>query len=230
MNPGQCLTWTNKTDANGQFNWPGAPTNEVALGIGASGYAPRIIRLRASTNEASITLRAGSNQTVHITGRVTDADAGTPVDHFQMKVSHQMMVGNIPQGPTQDFDGSNGEMNIELLRKDFPLGFAEAWIMTVEAEGYDAAVSRIYELVEGDQQLDFKLKRGGTVEGVARTPAGEPAAGAQLAFKAEASGSVPSVPQPGGWSRQMSTNMKASASGQFKLKKASARPELGGVP
>ena len=217
VNPGQCLTWTNKTDANGQFNWPGAPTNEVALGIGASGYAPRIIRLRASTNEASITLRAGSNETVHITGRVTDADAGTPVDHFQMKISHQIMVGNIPQGPTQDFDGSNGEMNIELLRKDFLPGFAEAWIMTVEADGYDAAVSRIYELEEGDQQLDFKLKRGGTVEGLVRTPAGEPAAGAQLAFKAEASGSVLSD-RPGGWSRQMSTN-ESDANGQFKLKK-----------
>ena len=217
LNPGQCAIWSDTTDANGQFDWPAAPTNEVALGIVASGYAVRIVRLRASTNQASITLRAGSHETVHITGRVTDAEAGTPVNHFQMKVSHQMMTGNIPQGRTQDFDGSNGEMNIELSRKDFPVGWQEAWIMSVEAEGYDAAVSRIYELEEGDQELEFKLKCGGTVEGMAHTPAGEPAAGAQLAFKAEGSGSVLSD-RPAGWSRQMSTN-ESDANGQFKLKK-----------
>ena len=130
-----------------------------------------------------------------------------------MKVSHQMMVGNIPQGPTQDFDGSNGQMNIELLRKDFPVGFAEAWIMTVEAEGYDAAVSRIFEFVEGDQELDFKLKRGGTMRGVARTPAGGPAAEAQLAFAVAGNGAIP-CSQPGRLPRQMSTKI-TSASGQF---------------
>ena len=89
--------------------------------------------------------------------------------------------------------------------------------MTVEAEGYDAAVSRIYKLEEGDQQLDFQLKRGGMVEGVVRTPAGEPAAGAQLALKDKAAGSVLSD-RPGGWSRQISTN-KSDANGRFKLKK-----------
>jgi RNA polymerase sigma factor (sigma-70 family) len=218
VNPGQCLTWTNKTDANGQFNWPGAPTNEVALGIGAAGYAPRIIRLRASTNESSIILRAGNNETVHITGRVTDAVSGTALDHFQTKVSHQMMVGNIPQGLAQEFDGTNGELNIELLRTDFPLGFSEAWIMTVEAEGYDAAVSRSYSLEEGDQPLDFKLTRGGTVEGVVRTPAGETAAGAELAFADAGEGSFPYT-EPGRLlPRRLSTN-NTGPNGQFKLKK-----------
>jgi RNA polymerase sigma factor (sigma-70 family) len=217
LNRGQCLNWSDKTDFNGQFSWRGAPTNEVALEIGAPGYAARLVRLRASTNESLITLRAGGNEIVRVTGRVTDADSGTALDHFQMKVSHQIMVGNIPQGPSQNFDGTNGEMNIELSRKDFPLGWQEAWIMTVEAEGYDAAVSRVYEREEGDQKLDFKLKRGGTVEGMARTPAGEPAAGARLAFTTKGSGPVPSD-GPAGWSRQMSTN-ESDANGQFKLTK-----------
>jgi RNA polymerase sigma factor (sigma-70 family) len=217
LNPGQCMIWSDKTDVNGQFYWGQAPTNEVALGISAPGSATRVVRLRASTNECLITLRAGNNETILITGHVTDADSGTPLDHFQMKVSHQMMVGNIPQGPAQDFDGTNGEMRVELLRKDFPLGFQEAWIMSVEAGNYDAAVSRIYHLEEGDQQLDFKLKRGGTVEGVARTPAGEPAAGAQLAFLAAGEGSIP-FSEPGRLSRQLSTN-SSDANGRFSLKK-----------
>ena len=89
--------------------------------------------------------------------------------------------------------------------------------MTVEAEGYDAAVSRIYELVEGDQELDFKLKRGGTVEGVARTPVGDAAAGAQLAFAIAGDGTIP-CSQPGRLPRQMSSNL-TSASGQFELRK-----------
>jgi RNA polymerase sigma factor (sigma-70 family) len=218
LNPGQCANWSAQTDSNGRFYWQGAPTNELALLFSAPGHANRVVRLRASTNESVITLHSGDNETVHITGDVTDADSGTPLDHFQVKVSHQMMSpGNIPRLPSQDFGGNNGDMNIELMRKDFPIGFDEAWIMTIEAEGYDAAVSRIYELEEGDQQLDFKLKPGGTVEGIVRTPAGEPAAGAQLAFAVYGSGSM-LCSAPGRLARDMSTNNTA-ANGQFKLKK-----------
>ena len=52
---------------------------------------------------------------------------------------------------------------------------------------------------------------------MARTPAGEPAAGARLAFTTKGSGPVPSD-GPAGWSRQMSTN-ESDANGQFKLTK-----------
>jgi RNA polymerase sigma factor (sigma-70 family) len=217
FNQGQCLNWSDETDANGQFYWTGAPTNEVALAVYAPGYAPRLVRLRASADESEIIMRRGDNERIRITGHVTDADSGAPVDHFQMKVSHRTMVGDIPQGPTQNFDGSNGEINVELSRQDFPLGFATTWIMSVEADNYDAGLSRVFQLEEGDQQLDFKLSRGGTVEGVVHTPAGEPAAGAQLAFKEKGVGPVLSD-GPGELSRQMATNA-SDANGCFKLKK-----------
>jgi len=128
-----------------------------------------------------------------------------------------MMVGDIPQGPTQDFEGRNGEMNVELLRKDFPVGFGEAWIMIVEADGYESVVSHHYELEEGDQQLDFKLQPGGTVQGVVRTPVGEPATGAQLAFTIFGDGAIP-CSQAGKLSRNYSTN-ESGTDGQFELKK-----------
>ena len=75
-NPGQALGWWGNTDAEGRFEWSYAPTNEVALVISVSSHIARLVRLRASTNESLITLRAGNSETVHITGRVTDADSG----------------------------------------------------------------------------------------------------------------------------------------------------------
>ncbi len=217
LNPGECLEWGVKAGADGRFKWVGAPTNEVALRITASGYAPRVVKLRASSSESLIRLHLGDNDPINVTGHVTDAVSGARLDHFQIKISHQMMVGDIPQGPTQDFDGSNGEINIELSRKDFPVGFGEAWIMTIEADGYDSFVSRHYEREEGDQQLDFKLKPGGTVQGVIRTPAGEPAASAQLAFTIHGDAAIP-CSKPGQLSPQ-DLKTETGGDGQFKLKK-----------
>jgi len=217
LNRGQCVEWGVATGKDGRFKWVGAPTNEVALRISASGYPPRVVKLRASSTESLIRLHLENNDAIHVTGRVTDAVSGSPLDHFQIKISHQMMVGDIPMGTTQNFDGSNGELNIELLHKDFPLGFSESWIMTIESDGYDSVVSRRFEREEGDQQLDFKLVPGGTVQAVVRTPAGEPAAGAQLAFTIHGNGAIP-CSKPGQLSRQDSTN-QSGADGQFKLKK-----------
>ena len=115
--------------------------------------------------------------------RRLNADSGAPIDHFRIKVYHEMMVGNIPEGQFQQFEGSQGGMDVKLLHKDFPIGMGEIWIMTLEAEGNDTVVSRPYDLAEGDQQLDFKLRRGGMVKGTVETPSGKAAAGAKLAFE-----------------------------------------------
>jgi RNA polymerase sigma factor (sigma-70 family) len=221
-NRGLCLEWADETDVDGRFEWTAAPTNEVALVIMAPGFAYHLARLRASTNEAIITLHSGNLDSVHITGHVTDADSGVPVDHFQMKVSHEMMAGDIPEGAAQKFDGGNGEIDIQLLHKDFPVGMQEAWIMTLEANGYDTAISRAYELAEGDQQLEIKLERGGTVEGVVRVPAGGTAAGAHLAFPT----SGPILSSTPGQLQFLDSSTHADADGRFKLKKPALASNL----
>jgi hypothetical protein len=197
LNRGQCLNWSVKTDANGQFYWEQAPANEVAFYVTASGYALHIARLRASTNEEIITLSPEDIESVHVTGRMTDADSGAPVRDFHLRISHRVRYDGIPiEPPTQEFEGSYGEINIKLLLGDFPIGSMECWVMSVEADGYDPAMSRLYYLGEGDQQLDFKLHPGGAVKGTIYTPDGALAADAQLAFCTEEGFAVLSL-QPG---------------------------------
>src|SRR5204863_758289 len=91
LNRGQCLQWGVTAGKDGRFKWVGAPTNEVALRITASGYATRVVKLHASSTESVIRLHLGNNDPIHITGHVTDAVSGSPLDHFQIKISHQMM-------------------------------------------------------------------------------------------------------------------------------------------
>ncbi len=222
INPGLCFEWADETGTDGRFEWTEAPTNEVALSITATGYATRVARLRGSTNETLVTLRAGNNDSIHITGQATDADSGAPIDHFRIKVYHEMMVGNIPEGQFQQFEGSQGGMDVKLLHKDFPIGMGEIWIMTLEAEGYDTVVSRPYDLAEGDQQLDFKLRRGGMVKGTVRTPSGKAAAGAKLAF--EVFGQILST-KPGELSGGHLTN-RTDADGRLSLVKPSLASNL----
>lgn len=214
LNHGLGLTWSDETGADGRFEWADAPTNEVEMLVQANGYATRLVRCHASTNESSVTLRLGNNEQMRASIHVTDAESGAPLERFEVQVS-QRSIGEVPFGPFKIFAGTNGMASIRLFHKDFPVGMMEGWIMAIGADGYDTTISRTYAMEEGDQQLDFKLTRGGSVEGAVRTPDGVPAAGAQLAFRC--GHPIMSV-QPGRLQEWEATN-DADENGLFKLAK-----------
>jgi RNA polymerase sigma factor (sigma-70 family) len=215
LNEGLGLSWSGKTDAEGRFVWRSAPTNEVVLSITTPEPAYRIVRLRPANTEHLITLRPGITDVVRVTGKVRDAESGEALGRFRVKISY-CMSGDSPDPARRTVEGVNGEYDLRIANTEIPVGSAPAWVLVVEADGYDPVFSRLYEFEEGDQQLDFSLRRGGTIQGVVKTPEGEPAASARLAVAQEANAVLSS--RPGELSAHDS-GQQSDAEGRFRLSK-----------
>jgi len=180
-NDGLALTWNSKTDDEGRFVWMGAPTNEVMLAIQIAGLDARLVRLAVTTNEQVVFMRTGRVDFVRITGRVKDAESGEPVEQFTVKV-HGGSRGSLPEYLKRTTQGARGKFEAEARADDFENGVRGAWLLVIEAEGYEPLMTRFHRLNAGDQHFELELQRGGAVEGTVFSPRGGEAAGAQFAF------------------------------------------------
>ena len=209
------LDWSGKTDADGRFSWLGAPLSEMAVWIMAGERGSRMLRFSASKEEHLITLRTSTSNAVRVTGKVTDALTGAPVEHFRVGIA-QNTSGGVLDPPRRTMDGWHGVLDVQAFRTDIPIGHKLAWGLRIEAEGYDPTCTRLYDFFEGDQQLEFALQPGGTVEGVVQSPEGGLAADAQLAFVANHDPVLTS--QAGQLSNRYRTG-NSDAEGRFKFAK-----------
>lgn len=180
-NDGLALEWKDTTDQNGGFEWRGAPTNALVLFVSANGFAPREIRLRASAETHSVVLHPGPLESISIAGQVGDSETGEPIKTFQVKV-HTMdnRVGS-PGYLRQTVPGMNGQFQTELNFEQSNLHQHDALVLVIEAAGYETLLGPPFYIMEGDQQLTFKIQRGGTIEGVILAPDGSRAEKAQFA-------------------------------------------------
>jgi protocatechuate 3,4-dioxygenase beta subunit len=209
------LNWSGKTDADGRFSWLGAPLSEIAVWIEAGDRDSRMFRFSASKEEHLMTLRTGPLEAVRITGKVTNALTGEPVDNFRVGVA-QDSTGGVLDPPLRTIDGWHGVFDVQVFQSDIPVTHHAAWGLRIMAKGYDPICTRLYDFAEGDQQLEFALQPGGFVEGVVQSPEGGVAANAQLAFVANHRSIV--LSQVGQLSRGDRAG-NSDAEGRFKLAK-----------
>ena len=161
-------------DADGRFEWRGAPRDAVLYDVFKHGYmSSRSVPLIASDREQVVTLYPE----LVISGRVTDAETGRPLPRFRL----------IPGGRNYEATGSD------------PLGRERGRGSRRGADTRPGSMSRARPSssgsrprdtsrpsrapsgpTEGGQTFDFALRRGEGLSGVVLLPDGKPAEGAEV--------------------------------------------------
>ncbi len=170
------LEFRTHTDADGRFAWGDAPADAVLFSILKPGYmAGREVSLQATDREQTVVL----HPRLVITGKVTDATTGRPVDGFRI-VQGRPIVGEAPTeinwSEASLVQGSNGQYRTEF---DEP---SERLYVRIEAPGYRIAASRGFRPDEGDRTLDFALEPARSVSGIVKLPDGRPAEAVAVAL------------------------------------------------
>ena len=180
LNEGLGFEWKGETDADGKFIWRGAPTNELVFAMNSmdGAFDFRLLRLRATTNEQLIVVRSIGG-TVHIRGKVFDAETKKPVENFIVQISKEQH-GEPRDVPEDQLELHGNAFEIKIPSSDFTPGWMPVWQVKIETKDYESTLSREFMFNEGDQELEFALKRGGKFLGTILTPDGMPAAKAQI--------------------------------------------------
>ncbi|MHB1556653.1 MAG: carboxypeptidase regulatory-like domain-containing protein [Isosphaeraceae bacterium] len=170
------LEFRTHTDANGRFAWSDAPADAVLFSILKPGYmASRETSLQATDREQTVVL----HPKLVITGKVTDATTGRPVNGFRV-VQGRPIVGEAPteinwSGPGVE-QGPGGKYRTEF---DEP---SELLYVRIEAPGYRIVPSRGFRPDESNRTLDFSLEPAKAVSGIVRLPDGRPAEAVAVAL------------------------------------------------
>jgi RNA polymerase sigma factor (sigma-70 family) len=172
--PGQA----NQTDADGLLQWLCPPKGELELQFGKPDYRySRTNKFAADGQEHVIVLHPAGT----VTGSVTDAETGAPVDRFKFTMGHsQPWLPSDPE-PMWDFrskTGSNGVYKTTIEEEQVPF-------LRIEADGYETVETEIH-LTNGVEAVrDFQLSRASaanSIRGTVLLPDGSPAAGVEVAL------------------------------------------------
>lgn len=156
----------------GVFVWNDAPADEIQYSILKREWMDqRNAPLKPQEAEIVVKLL----RPLVVTGNVTDATTGKPIEHFSVVPGIKWEQGETITWVRQDsISGRDGEY---LLRFTFP---RPAHLFQVEATGYEPMQSRLIQSNEGELSIDFELKPAKQITGIVMTPSGEPAAGADV--------------------------------------------------
>ena len=118
---------------------------------------------------------------VELSGRVTDAKDGKPIERFRV------VPGEVINGTTVSWEWpaarqfSDGRYAWTLAMRRFRVASARTQRMIrVEAEGYPAAISPPIQPVQGRAKVDFQLRADSGIKGVVQDPNGVPLAKAPI--------------------------------------------------
>ena len=141
------LNFEAKTDANGFFQWTGAPADEVLFDL----YKPGCMRISnfgmTSKNDYVITLLPP----FRISGTVTSSDPNRPVNNF--KITQGIYRNDSNQILWQEFVSSVFSDNRYELTVTEPYELR----LKVEADGFEPAQSPIFSPEQGAAECDFVL-------------------------------------------------------------------------
>lgn len=165
------------TDAEGRFEWRGAPPDAVEYSILKQGHmAKRDFILIASEEEQVVTLYPE----LEIHGRVTDAVTGKPIPEFRIQRGHiQNNRETVYWTRDEGVLYKDGQYSYKI---DEPM---KGWLLQATAPGYLPATSRTFESTEGQQTFDFALQPSKGLSGLVLLPGGEPAEGATVGLASE---------------------------------------------
>lgn len=160
------------TDAEGRFEWCGAPPDAVAYDILKEGHmANRNLALIAAAEEQVITL----HPELWITGRVTDAKTGEPIKEFSIRYGYLFANSDSTHWSEDEPTAyANGEYRYKF---DEPM---QGYLLQVVAKGHTPQTSRVFRSDEGGVEFHFELEQGEGPTGRVVAPDGTPAAGAEV--------------------------------------------------
>lgn len=175
----QLLNWHGVTDGSGRVVWTNAPDQPVSFWIRSTNYPVRAVTLLADGTEKIVHLRAGSDKSISIHLKVTDARSGRPLPRFDVWRDLQW---------NQSFSrwenaSSNGEFRAQIALSEFRLGIVDSYKLQVRADGYLLWSSGELYFDEGDQNLTANLVKGASPTGVVLQPDGQPAVDARVILK-----------------------------------------------
>jgi len=166
------LEWHMHTDAEGRFQWNEAPVDEVLIDISKEGYmGVRQYNMLPSEQEYEITMP----DILKIRGKVVDADMNEPISEFKL-------LSGIDYGDNRPISWRRRNPQT-FTQGHYETRFTHphpAYIIQIEADGYQPGFSRPIGSNEGEVTIDFKLAKGMGPAGIVLLPDGSPATGAEV--------------------------------------------------
>ena len=111
-----------------------------------------------------------------VSGNVIDAETKKPIQKFQVVPGIRGSETQMNWVNGERLAATDGKYRIRQTHDYF------AHLIRIEANGYQAAVSRDIKSSEGNVSIDFELKKGIDVAAIVLTPDGKPAANARVAL------------------------------------------------
>jgi beta-lactamase regulating signal transducer with metallopeptidase domain/protocatechuate 3,4-dioxygenase beta subunit len=111
-----------------------------------------------------------------VSGKVIDAATREPIKAFRVIPGRRYDRRQMTWDRQDSFVAADGHYEIRRTRGEF------AHLIRIEADGYQAAVSRDIKSDEGTIAIDFELKRGKDIVAKVVTPGNVPATGAKVAL------------------------------------------------
>jgi uncharacterized GH25 family protein len=114
-----------------------------------------------------------------VSGQVIDAETKEPIKEFRVVPGVRRPNKRVYWSTREGFTAKDGRYEVRERR------VTDAFLVRIEANGYDAAISREIQATEGKISVDFALKPGKDVAGKVVTPGLQPAKGAIVALGIE---------------------------------------------
>ncbi len=111
-----------------------------------------------------------------VSGKVIDAVTRKPIKEFRVVGGFRSRETEIHWTRTENYTATDGQYRIRETHGYF------AHLVRIEADGYQAAVSRDIKSNEGIVSIDFELKKGMNIVAKVVTPRNLPAVGARVAL------------------------------------------------
>lgn len=162
-------------DENGAWSWDEAPLDEFKADIcPPGGMGMQLLEQPLIARQEEYVFRLPA--TLVVSGKVVDAATKQPIPEFRVVPGIRSSETHMNWVRGESFTASGGRYQIRQTR-----GYL-AHLVRIEADGYQAAVSRDIKSTEGNVSIDFELKRGNDVAAKVVTPGLLPAAGAKVAL------------------------------------------------
>lgn len=162
------IEWSATTDADGRFEWDGAPPNPQSFSFGLAGYA--LVRGQAfvpGAPEQTIVM----DRIRALKGTVRNAASGEPIEQFYVLPARGTPERLSSYAMSSEREFKQGVFELELDEADYE-------VARMRAPGY---LTAIFRLPAQDQPLNVTLTPSQRLEGMVVNGAGFPVADAEVA-------------------------------------------------
>lgn len=211
------------TDAEGRFEWNGAPEAEARFAVLKQGYEAKRRQTLKTGEENIITLRKARKVQLW----VVDAETEKPITKFRMGIGRHHDFGDSERfyadwPGMKDYSDANGTCTVDLNEE-------EVNAIKAEADDYASKVEKLPDAVNGVVQVTLRLKPSASIRGVLVNAQGQPVAGGTVALTKESTMGGGQLQLRKGKLRTYSNGEKVvttDADGKFSL---GSPPETGGL-